>query len=81
MGWNVVGYMAGIRVLLEDGMLLCMSWSIARCVAGIRVLLEYGILAGSFTGRLAVGILALIFGSFVGYLGLVARVLIAFLGL
>ena len=43
-------------------------------------LLEYGILAESFAGRLAVGILALIFGSFVGYLSLVVGVLIAFLG-
>ena len=60
--------------------LLRMSWSIARCVAGIRVLMEYGILARSFAGRLVVGILTLIFGSFVGYLGLVVGVLIAFLG-
>ena len=62
-------YMAGIKVQLEDAGLLHMSWtnswSVAGYVAGIRVLLEDWIAAGSFTASLVVGILELIFGSFV----------------
>ncbi|KAL9450658.1 hypothetical protein AB3S75_012396 [Citrus x aurantiifolia] len=62
LSWNVAGYMAGIRVLLEDGGLLGMGWSVAGYVA-VKVLpLEDGIGAGS----LAVGIFPLIFASFVG---------------
>ena len=61
--------MAGIKVQLEDAGLLHMSWtsswSVARYVVGIRVLLEDWIAAGSFTASLVVGILELIFGSFV----------------
>ncbi|KAK9192990.1 hypothetical protein WN944_003686 [Citrus x changshan-huyou] len=30
--WNVAGYVAGIRVLLEDGGLLGMGWSVAECL-------------------------------------------------
>ncbi|XP_052299477.1 probable pectinesterase/pectinesterase inhibitor 44 isoform X5 [Citrus sinensis] len=30
--WNVTGYVAGIRVLLEDGGLLGMGWSVAECL-------------------------------------------------
>ncbi|KAK9205100.1 hypothetical protein WN943_015367 [Citrus x changshan-huyou] len=56
----------GIRVLLEDGELLHMSWSVPGYVARIRVLLEDGIATGSFAQNLAVGILALIFGNFIG---------------
>ncbi|GAY62349.1 hypothetical protein CUMW_217100 [Citrus unshiu] len=41
--WNVAGYVAGIRVLLEDGGLLGMGWSVAECLhwsSGVW-LLEY----------------------------------------
>ena len=61
--------MAGIIVLVEDAGLLHMSWSSSWSVVGyvaeIRVLLENWIAAGSFTTRPAIGILKLIFGSFV----------------
>ncbi|KAL9422366.1 hypothetical protein AB3S75_034603 [Citrus x aurantiifolia] len=30
--WNDAGYVAGIRVLLEDGGLLGMGWSVAECL-------------------------------------------------
>ncbi|ESR60677.1 hypothetical protein CICLE_v100170072mg [Citrus x clementina] len=30
--WNVAGYVAGIRVLLEDGGLLGMGWSVIECL-------------------------------------------------
>ncbi|GAY64748.1 hypothetical protein CUMW_235800, partial [Citrus unshiu] len=41
--WNVVGYVVGIRVLLEDGGLLGMGWIVAGCLHwSVRVwLLEY----------------------------------------
>lgn len=46
--------------------LLGLSWNVVGCMGGIRVLLEDGISAGSFARSLVVGILSLIFGSFVG---------------
>ncbi|KAL9426820.1 hypothetical protein AB3S75_033575 [Citrus x aurantiifolia] len=30
--WNVAGYVAGIRVPLEDGGLLGMGWSVVECL-------------------------------------------------
>ena len=30
--WNVAGYVAGIRVVLEDGGLLRMGWSVVECL-------------------------------------------------
>ncbi|KAK9211921.1 hypothetical protein WN943_001299 [Citrus x changshan-huyou] len=32
LGWNFAGYVAGIRVLSEDGGLLGMGWSVAECM-------------------------------------------------
>ena len=66
LGQNIAGYMAGIRVLLENGGLLGMDQTVAG-YAAVRVLpLEDGIGAGSLVGILVVGIFPLIFGSFVG---------------
>ena len=51
MVWNVDGYVAGIRVLLEDGGLLGMGWSVAECLhwsVAVGVFpLEEGITVGS----------------------------------